>query len=192
MPNNSSINKVLDEWKAVSPIGNVVPGTRFVAFKTPLYPELQAKALSRGGKASRCEWGASEVLPACPSLGLIIDLSATEKYCNLAQLQQTKGIAYKGIPTFGKAIPRKVMFEEFADTVDDFLTAEQQDEDKLIGVTCTYGTNRAGYYICQYMVKRMDIDPDEAIAAFNEARGHPMDQANYLKFIRTGIWERGY
>jgi atypical dual specificity phosphatase len=191
MPNKSSINKMLDEWNTVSPIGSVIPGTRFVAFKLPLSPELLAKAISRGGRRDHGRWGVSDVLPACPNLGLIIDLTATDKYCNLAALKRTNGIAYKRIPTAGKTIPWEDMFEEFADTVDDFLTGEQ-DEEQLIGVTCTYGTNRAGYYICQYMVKRMDVDPDEAIAAFDKARGHPIDQANYLKFIRTGIWEKGY
>ncbi len=65
-------------------------------------------------------------------------------------------------------------------------------KERLIGVTCTYGVNRAGYFICQYLVDQMEYEPDQAIRAFDTARGHSMDRQNYLKFIRTGVWERGY
>ena len=182
-----SKNRVPDRWESYSPIGTLIPGTRFIACKTPLKPDLSWKVRPGGAHSDR-EWGLPDLLHACPDLGLLLDLTNTDKYCSLAAVR-AKGIEYKRIETHGIAIPARAAVEEFNQVVDDFLS---RDETRLIGVTCTYGVNRAGYFICQYMAEQLGFEPDEAIAAFDEARGHRQDRANYLTHLRTGVWTRGF
>merc|ERR1712079_791725 len=38
------------------------------------------------------------------------------------------------------------------------------------------------------MIQRMGFDPDAAIAAFNEARGHSIERDNCLKDLRKADW----
>nr|XP_023402982.1 uncharacterized protein LOC111750363 [Loxodonta africana] len=57
--------------------------------------------------------------------------------------------------------------------------------DKLIGVHCTNGINRTGYLICRYLIDVEGWDPDTAIQAFGEARGHQIVGCVYLKDLKT-------
>lgn len=34
---------------------------------------------------------------------------------------------------------------------------------KLIGVHCTHGLNRTGYFICRYLIQKMGLTPADAI-----------------------------
>uniref|UniRef100_A0A1A9WW40 Tyrosine specific protein phosphatases domain-containing protein n=1 Tax=Glossina brevipalpis TaxID=37001 RepID=A0A1A9WW40_9MUSC len=51
---------------------------------------------------------------------------------------------------------------------------------KLIGVHCTHGVNRTGYFICSYMISELTMKPLEAIRKFVVARGHKIERFNYL------------
>ena len=42
-------------------------------------------------------------------------------------------------------------------------------------MVCTYGTNRSGYLICRYLMEVEELDPQEAIERFEEARGESFD-----------------
>ncbi|EAT44190.1 AAEL004437-PA [Aedes aegypti] len=72
----------------------------------------------------------------------------------------------------------------FIRTVNDFL-AEEENKDKLIGVHCTHGLNRTGYFVCAYMILVQGLAPRAAINAFNDARAHTMERANYLNHLRS-------
>ena len=58
-----------------------------------------------------------------------------------------------------------------------------------IGVHCTHGINRTGYLVCRYMIQRLGWIPEEAIAAFGAARGHPIERANYLADLKRSSWQ---
>ena len=46
----------------------------------------------------------------------------------------------------------------------------------------TYGTNRSGYLICRYLMEMEELEPQEAIERFEEARGEAFDPNKpYLK-----------
>jgi atypical dual specificity phosphatase len=66
----------------------------------------------------------------------------------------------------------------FFDEVDGILA---EVENPLIGVICTYGTNRNGYMICRYLIERFEWTPDEAILTFNDARGYPITREQNLR-----------
>ena len=53
-----------------------------------------------------------------------------------------------------------------------FFFVHQETPDKLVGVHCTHGLNRTGYLVCRYMIQELGVEPEEAIAAFDTARGH--------------------
>lgn len=175
-------NKIPDRWEAYSPIGSVVPGTRFIAFKVPLKPSL----LSQVPEGVDNSWGIAGLLNSCPNLGLVIDLTFTYRYYNGRDLE-SKGVEYRKIMTAGHEIPTNTVIRDFTDTVDTFLA---KDENKIIGVHCTHGLNRTGYLICRYMVEKLGFQPEEAIAAFDKARGHTQERINYLTHIRTRAWEK--
>ncbi|KAJ9596765.1 hypothetical protein L9F63_012196, partial [Diploptera punctata] len=70
----------------------------------------------------------------------------------------------------------------FFRTVDAYLH-KSQEGDSLIGVHCTHGLNRTGYFICRYMSLRMGFTPTEAISAFEDARGYKIERQPYINDI---------
>ena len=83
---------VPDRWEDYSNIGNVVEGTRFLAFKVPLKADLltQVKLIHTQAdirrkvsyliKVTREEnraWGVSDLIAACPTISLVVDLTNT-------------------------------------------------------------------------------------------------------------------
>ena len=40
------------------------------------------------------------------------------------------------------------------------------------------------------MVEKLGMEPDAAIAAFDEARGHRQERTNYLQHLRTRAWTK--
>ena len=67
--------------------------------------------------------------------------------------------------------------------------AREQHPDGVIGVHSTDGVNRPGYLVCRHMVELGGLQPDHAIAAFDEARGEEQDSEVYLAHLRSRGWE---
>ena len=69
----------------------MVPGTRFVAFKVPLKPQLLQQVsppdlttcspdlLAQVSREERRGWGVGDLQAACPALRLVIDLTNTNR-----------------------------------------------------------------------------------------------------------------
>lgn len=173
-------NGVPDRWEAYSKIGKVVEGTRFVAFKVPLKQYL----LDKVSEGVDNKWRVEDLIEAVP-LGLVIDLTFTTRYYD-PQIFTSKEIGHKKILTKGHEIPDKNVVNEFYSAVDSALSKE---DDKLIGVHCTHGLNRTGYLVCRYMIEKLGLDPEAAIAAFDEARGHKQERQNYINNLKNKGWE---
>ncbi|XP_064125613.1 RNA/RNP complex-1-interacting phosphatase-like isoform X2 [Loxodonta africana] len=99
-------------------------------------------------------------------------------------LPGTRFIAFK-VPFKGSCLRKYSNF-----TFTDRETLEDRSllayhKDKLIGVHCTNGINRTGYLICRYLIDVEGWDPDTAIQAFGEARGHQIVGCVYLKDLKT-------
>ncbi|CAF4105188.1 unnamed protein product [Rotaria magnacalcarata] len=108
-------------------------------------------------------------------LGLIIDLTNTDRYYKAADIADAQ-IQYHKMMTPGhNQIPSEACYQRFANVVRTFLE-ENKNNDKLIGVHCTHGLNRTGYLIVRYMIEQLDFESNEALEAFNRARGHSMEK----------------
>jgi len=176
-------NKVPDGWENYSNTGTVINGTRFVALKVPLKDEILRKIPYQNKW-----WGIPQLQSSLPQLKLVIDLTNTDRYYSVRDLED-RGIRHVKIETEGCKVPGDDVVRQFFMTVDETFDGSDDDDEGLVGVHCTHGVNRTGYMICRYMVERMDMEPDLAIHAFDEARGHKQDRANYLKNLRAKAWE---
>ncbi|CAG5886838.1 unnamed protein product [Menidia menidia] len=179
MPNQQKRRKrkngIPARWLDYCPIGQRIPGTRFIAFKVPLKPSLNCRV----PKAH--SFGLWDLLDSVESqnqeLGLIIDLSFTTKYYMLTDVPQS--CSYFKIFIQGHHIPSDAAILSFKRVVRRFLK-ENQDNDKLIGVHCTHGLNRTGYLVCRYLIDVDGLAPPAALELFNSCRGHCIERQNYV------------
>jgi atypical dual specificity phosphatase len=172
------MGRIPDRWEEYEPLGKLIVGTRFVSFKVPLKEDL-----CRWSRLDISSWFTPQKLIKLiendgHQLGLIIDLTNTDRYYNRTEITDA-GIGYVKIYTEGHIVPTAVVQKTFFDAVDNFLS-ENAGNDRLIGVHCTHGLNRTGYLVCRYMINRMKFEPQTAIDAFNVARGYSIERVNYL------------
>jgi len=164
-----------DRWDQYSPMGKVIPDTCFLAFKVPLKQHL-LQELSEKDRFSPSILMDS-LQEQGKKLGMIIDLTFTTKYYNRQDFEN-KEVSYKKIfvkgARSGQLVPEDSNFQEFVEAVKGF---EKED---VVGVHCTHGVNRTGYFICRYMIEEMDFDPEDAVKSFGEARGHPIERDSYV------------
>ncbi|EDV56438.1 RNA/RNP complex-1-interacting phosphatase isoform X2 [Drosophila erecta] len=166
-----------DRWLKYKPIGDRLPGTRFIAFKVPLNQHVNARV------QENCRLAPESLLESVPDLGLIIDLTNTNRYYHPSALTN-HNVCHQKLMIPGKKTPKRNLAEKFCGIVADFLESNA-DNDKLIGVHCTHGVNRTGYLICYFMITIMNKSPEEAIQTFSSARGHQIERVNYLSSLRT-------
>ncbi|XP_054258162.1 putative uncharacterized protein DDB_G0279653 [Macrosteles quadrilineatus] len=167
-----------DRWLPYSPMGSVVPGTRFIACKVPLNDGL----LKRLPPNER--FGPRNLIEACPKIGLLIDLTNTTRYYFTQEFTDER-IQYEKIYCPGQVVPPNSIVKKFYQVVDDYLASEE-DPDAVIVVHCTHGVNRTGYFICRYMIERLNMSPEEAIKNFQKARGHGIERDTYVNDLRNG------
>ncbi|XP_072226746.1 RNA/RNP complex-1-interacting phosphatase-like isoform X2 [Leuresthes tenuis] len=173
-------NGIPERWLNYCPIGQRIPGTRFIAFKVPLKPSLNYQV------PESHSFGFWDLLDSVESqnqeLGLIIDLTFTTRYYRLTDVPQS--CSYIKIFIEGHQIPSDAAILSFKQAVRRFLK-ENQDNDKLIGVHCTHGLNRTGYLVCRYLIDVDGLDPPAALELFNSCRGHCIERQNYLHDLRS-------
>ncbi|XP_045460839.1 uncharacterized protein LOC123671177 isoform X2 [Harmonia axyridis] len=123
-----------------------------------------------------------------PKLRAVIDLTDTETkdryYCKKDFLDANIDHLKMRIAG-GGLIPGMNKIKEFSNAVEGFLRKYSDDPDALIGVHCTHGLNRTGYFICMYMVTSLRCDPAVAIDRFQRARGYEMYRQNFIEEIMT-------
>ena len=74
------------------------------------------------------------------------------------------------------------------EVVEQFL--KEVDVEGLVAVHCAHGLNRTGYLICRYLIQKCGVEPREAVARFNEARGFPMRREILLHNLYNRSWEK--
>jgi hypothetical protein len=112
----------------------------------------------------------------------VIDLTATAnrtKYYDPSSWIGS-GIRYEWIKCEGHVTPAPTILMNFCNIVNKFL---YDNPSKLVGVHCTHGLNRTGYFICSFMVLVMQILPHVALKSFSEARGYEIERKNYISSI---------
>uniref|UniRef100_A0A667Y9X7 Dual specificity phosphatase 11 (RNA/RNP complex 1-interacting) n=1 Tax=Myripristis murdjan TaxID=586833 RepID=A0A667Y9X7_9TELE len=148
---------VPDRWLDYDAVGQRIPATRFIAFKVPLKPSLNCRVLA-------CDaFGPWDLLDALESqeqqLGLIIDLTFTTRYYQLADVPAA--CSHLKIPIEGQRVPSDAAILSFKRAVRRFLR-DNADNDKLMGVHCTHGLNRTGYLLCRYLIDVDGMEPRRA------------------------------
>jgi len=173
---------VPDRWENYVPYGKPIPNSRFIAFKVPLRPTIAVP------ETDGSLFTPTNMLDSFTAdnidVGLIVDLTFTQKYYGQDVINDVfgmRGIAYHKIFTEGHEIPKPKHVTDFQTVVSEFL---DRDPHRLVGVHCTHGLNRTGYMVCRYLIERLGWEPDEAISAFDEARGHAQERQNYLEDLR--------
>ncbi|XP_057414036.1 RNA/RNP complex-1-interacting phosphatase isoform X3 [Balaenoptera acutorostrata] len=174
-------NHIPERWKDYLPVGQRMPGTRFIAFKVPLKKSFE-KNLAPEECFSPLDLF-NKIQEQNEELGLIIDLTYTRRYYKPEDLPET--IRYLKICTIGHQVPDDDTIFKFQCAVNGFLK-ENKDNDRLIGVHCTHGLNRTGYLICRYLIDVEGMWPDDAIELFNRSRGHCLERQNYIEDLRNG------
>uniref|UniRef100_A0A8C5SRD2 RNA/RNP complex-1-interacting phosphatase n=1 Tax=Laticauda laticaudata TaxID=8630 RepID=A0A8C5SRD2_LATLA len=173
-------NTIPDGWRNVSSVGQPIPGTRFIAFKVPLKLAINQRLTPTQRFTPKDLIAAVKAFNT--ELGLIIDLTYTTRYYGIKDLP--KSMEYKKLFTIGLEVPDDPTILQFKKCVRKFLW-ENADNEKLIGVHCTNGINRTGYLICRYLIDVEGWDPETAIQAFGDARGHHIDGHIYLTDLKT-------
>ncbi|XP_061491550.1 uncharacterized protein LOC133388941 isoform X2 [Rhineura floridana] len=173
-------NSIPVGWRNVLPIGQPIAGTRFIPFKAPLKGEINQRLTPTQKFTPKDLMTAVKALNM--ELGLIIDLTYTTRYYHVKDLP--KNVVYKKLYTIGFEVPDDPTILQFKKWVRKFLW-ENAENVKLIGVHCTNGINRTGYLICRYLIDVEGWDPEIAIQAFGEARGHHIDGKIYLADLKT-------
>lgn len=178
--------KFPDRWFDYTNVGEVITGTRIITFKVPLKEAFfsnknKVPETSRFTPTTLLETMQSKGL----NLGLVIDLTYTDRYYSPEEFTR-QGILYKKIFVPGHIIPEQSILDEFYDAIDRFL--ESSEKDSLIGVHCTHGVNRTGYIVCRYMVEHLGKKATEALEAYGQARGYPVERENYIHdlMVRAG------
>lgn len=165
-------------WKRYSNIGLPIPNTRFIPFKTPLKEETCKKC--------GVTFSPKSLLRSQPKLKMIIDLTNTDdgRYYKGDDFIK-HGIRVEKIKCPGgpQQVPSRSLLEQFYKLVDGFLGDPDNGLDTLIGVHCTHGLNRTGYFICKYMTEKMGLEGTKAIRCFQTARGHPIERKLLIKDI---------
>uniref|UniRef100_A0A0N4ZK48 TYR_PHOSPHATASE_2 domain-containing protein n=1 Tax=Parastrongyloides trichosuri TaxID=131310 RepID=A0A0N4ZK48_PARTI len=167
------------------PIGNVIEGTQFLPFKTPLHHTYFTLHVNRVPlkEAFRPE----DLIEHCRrkniKLGLIIDLTSTNRYYDKYEFIKKK-ISYFKLPCAGHEIHEdEPKTEKFIEVVNNFLN-DQRNVGKIIGVHCTHGLNRTGYMICRYMTDILGFSAKNATDAFEKARGYEMVRIHYKEHLQ--------
>ncbi|XP_057364724.1 RNA/RNP complex-1-interacting phosphatase-like [Daphnia carinata] len=167
-------NGLPDRWLDYISIGQEIRGVPIIACKVPLREDMLHRNLRRE------HWFTPDnLVEMVPNVGCIVDLTATSRYYN-PQVFIERGIHHEKIFCEGRVIPKATTVRRFFQVVDEFLHSVNS-RGKVLMVHCTHGLNRTGYLVSRYMVERRGFQPADAIAAFNEARGHCIERENYLE-----------
>ncbi|CAF0722840.1 unnamed protein product [Adineta steineri] len=176
-----SNNKVPAGWLDYTPLNTWIENTRIIPFKCPLRRSIlrhvdEQERFSLDDLVERLEKQGR-------TIGLIIDLTDTDRYYDYRDVEDMN-IEYCKIRVPGhQNVPEKCC-QQFFRVVNSFLH-DNQHNDKLIGIHCTHGINRSGYFIVRYLIEILGLQPNDAIAAFNRARGHQIEK--YIDDLQTRI-----
>ncbi|XP_012821815.1 dual specificity phosphatase 11 (RNA/RNP complex 1-interacting), gene 2 isoform X1 [Xenopus tropicalis] len=174
-------NSIPGRWRSLTAVGQRIPGSRFIAFKVPLKGQANQRVTPTQKFTPKDLL--TEVRSRDEDLGLIIDLTNTERYYTDKDLPRS--VQYIKLYTAGLQIPEDATIHQFKRIVRRFIW-QNTDNDKLIGVHCTTGINRTGYLICRYLIDVDGWDPDTAVNAFAQARGHPIEGVVYTEDLLNG------
>ncbi|GMS89327.1 hypothetical protein PENTCL1PPCAC_11502 [Pristionchus entomophagus] len=174
------------EWDKYSPLGTVIPRTRFIIFKTPLNESLNNRI------PAGSEFTVSHLLRMMAErnqrLGIVVDLTDTNRYYDKRDIEGMC-IEYEKLYCPGRGfIERDDIVESFNRAIQKFIE-KNDDKEALIGIHCTRGVNRSGYLVCRFLIDCLGWSSHEAIEAFEKARGHGIGKGTYVTALHKAAKE---
>ncbi|CAF1497422.1 unnamed protein product [Adineta steineri] len=160
------------------PEKSTIINEKFVAFKMPI-EDQNIEDIPEGK-----QWSWDTLIEDIKKddnqeLGLVIDLTGTNPYYNNDKEFIRENIRYEKIPWPGdNEIPTDYQIQLFINTCYDFIRSKP---DKIIGVHCTYGFDRTGFFICAYLCQQLRISIAKAINLFAIARSPGICNQIYLE-----------
>lgn len=164
-----------DRWLQYKSFGEIIQDTKILAFKVPLR-EGVAKNLQPPQRFTT-----AILMQSFPQLKYIVDLTNTSRYYDKKEFIDA-GVKYEKVMVPGIQVPPMDVVKKFFKVMDEFTAACGNDE--IIGVHCTHGVNRTGYFICRYLVQQLGWKLSHALEAFRAARGYPIERQNYVNDLR--------
>eukprot|EP00126_Sphaerothecum_destruens_P004952 Sdes_comp18468_c0_seq1m8447 len=164
-------------WLKCPRRGNIVRGTRFIPFKTPLGKRFQNIV------PDDCSFTPQMFVHYLAGndvkLGLVIDLTKTDRYYDKTEFTNLS-VNHVKIPCEGHSeAPTAENTRLFLNICKSFWS-NQSNENSYIGIHCTHGFNRTGFLICAYLVDQLDWAVEDAVQAFIEARPPGIYKRDYL------------
>ncbi|CAH1117442.1 unnamed protein product [Phaedon cochleariae] len=177
-------NKVPDGWIGCPQNGNYLIAGKFMALKTPLCDRFENNLVPGD------TYPPNEIFVRAKRnkvrIGLWIDLTNTDRYYKKESIEY-EGCKYVklGCPGHGDC-PSIEATNSFIHIVDKFVKEQPSD---CIAVHCTHGFNRTGFLIVSFLVEKLNIDVDEAVKLFADARPPGIYRGNYISelFKRYGV-----
>merc|ERR1712107_585596 len=175
-------------WVTLPSIGTAVKGCHLVPMKVPLSMKEDDISTEEGGLTIR---RVKEALPAVVKVVSLVNIDRKELFRNGPKMY-TREVAEEGLlwgqvhcSPLGHADSQPYPSEEI---VHQFFK-EVEVDNGLVAVHCAHGLNRTGYLICRYLIQKCGVEPREAVARFNVARGYPMRRQTLLDHLFSRGWE---
>ncbi|VDN05467.1 unnamed protein product [Thelazia callipaeda] len=180
-------------WLNYSPVGKIIPGTRFLAFKTPLkrnFFEVHGRQFDM-----QSAFDIKTLLDLANTrgkkIGLVIDLTNSDRYYNPSEWIDA-GVNYEKIRCIGRGTNiSEESVKKFYSIVSSFLS-QHIYTGELIGVHCTHGLNRTGFMICRYLVEVDNWDVNCAIQHFEYCRGYKIERKEYIYSLKNNCIKGKY
>jgi len=113
------------------------------------------------------EWCWSKALEHYPDIGLVIDLTNTDRYYDKQELYDVDIDYIKTkMPGHGQ-IPKRGQMNNLAEKINRFVT---EHPEKQVAIHCTHGFNRTGFLVCAYLKLFRGYTVPMAVASFAKIR----------------------
>merc|ERR1711970_1588310 len=117
------------------------------------------------------------------NVGLVICLVKHTRY-EVDKLKRINSRLVTIVTKGGGVVPTLEQYDQFEAAVDN------APHDRLIAVHCSHGVNRTGWYCCRYIMQKLNLTADAALAAFSCARGHEIEHETLIDDLRQLETER--
>lgn len=173
---NENSNPIPPRWlhcprKAIKLIRN-----KFLAFKTPLSSKFDSQV------PEECRFTIDMMMASLKSqkikLGLWIDLTNTSRFYDKNSLE-AYGCKYLKLQCKGHGeTPTEEQTKTFVHVCKKFILCHPLE---IIGVHCTHGFNRTGFFIISYLVETDSTNVDAGLKEFAIARPPGIYKADYIQ-----------
>lgn len=171
---DSENNLVPRRWLGCPTFGELIDDT-FLPLKTPLSDDVP---LPQDFKFTP-ELFLKQMKDRKLNVGLIINLTFTNKYYDPDEFIEDHSIQYKQISCRGhNEAPQSNERAEFIKTCNSFLAKNPQQQ--KIAVHCTHGFNRTGFLICCFLCSERDWAIDAAVTQFKAKRPPGIYKQQYI------------